>query len=252
MRIAIGLVIFLTWLSAAAHAQTFHIMPMGNERNDSADYISAECETDAKQQTMTCDFTQVALYPETTSEMADARIKKLIGEFTPTEAKEVQKACPTLDDEMQKLRVKLATPDASINKALLPYAKRWLEAMDAVCNNPSRENYEALQRAIIAADTETCKIWVTRWKTTFARQTETKWVANDGPNGICGIVLISTLERDGKSNSFWKYNQRRIVTNKEIKEPLPCHEWDERPSAYAFGVGAKKLACELVQAGAFQ
>lgn len=246
--LAIAIVALACPTAVTAQARTITVLPMGNDRPDSADFISASCETDAKQQTMTCEFTQVAIYRKTSQPEVDEAVKKALSDFTPEKAKAFQSECGSLAKDIQAARGSLASADNTIKR----YASDWFAAVEAACKSPTRANLEALERAAQAGDLATCKVWVNRWTHTFTKQSAVRWVSNDGPNGICGTILISILEpRDGDSDFFWKYSQQRVITNKDVKEPIPCKEFEAEPTSYSANK-TKKLSCELIEAGGFQ
>jgi hypothetical protein len=229
---------------AAASAQTVNVYPMGNTNSESTDYVSADCELGAKQDTMTCNFSQVSLYPKKRPSAAEEELLKIMKEFKAAEATEMKGSCSAAD--MKKLRDGLEVAE---NRALLPYMTKVVVAMETMCKSSTRDNYEALIRASLELEITTCSVSVGRWTLSFTKQTDTRWVSNDGPNGVCGVVLITTLERETKNN-LWTYTQRKIVTNKQNSVAF-CTIIEEGPVTYSWRNNTKKLACDLVEPGAF-
>ena len=169
----------------------------------------------------------------------------MLREFTDTGIKEFQDECKS-SKVAENLRTAISKPE--INKDLIPYVMNVVNALERVCKNPTRENYESFAHASMEMATKTCKIWVSRWRSTFTKQTESKWVSNAGPDGLCGVIMITTLEREPK-HDLWTYTTRKVVTSREANDL--CKIVDDQPSIHSWRTTAKKLSCEIVEPGAF-
>src|SRR4051812_38862947 len=44
---------------------------------------------------------------------------------------------------------------------------------------------------------DTCLITTNRYERTFRRDTATRWVSTEGPDGACGLLDVATLQNDG-------------------------------------------------------
>jgi hypothetical protein len=92
---------------------------------------------------------------------------------------------------------------------------------------------------------DTCEIVTNRYESTFARQGPKRWVSNEGPDGICGVVAITTLEQDGNDGSLlWTMNTQKIVTNKGANDL--CKTLDERPETLTWRESRRPLPCKFV------
>jgi hypothetical protein len=84
---------------------------------------------------------------------------------------------------------------------------------------------------------DTCLITTNRYQRTFRRDTSARWVSTEGPEGVCGLLDIITLQDGGGVR--WTMETRRVVTKTDtsscpaeaqvttfswqnIRRPLPC------------------------------
>ena len=78
-----------------------------------------------------------------------------------------------------------------------------------------------------------------------------RWVSNQGPAPICGIVGITTLERnESQFQDVWNVTMttRKIVTNRNAA-PV-CKDIDESPETLRSTDEVRALPCKSVKAGA--
>jgi hypothetical protein len=95
----------------------------------------------------------------------------------------------------------------------------------------------------------TCEVWTTGWENAFTRQSDLRWVSNEGPSGICGVVEITTLEQEKANSPLWTMETRKIVTNKNADQTL-CKIPDETPAKYTWRDSTRKLPCEFIRPAA--
>lgn len=108
----------------------------------------------------------------------------------------------------------------------------------------------AFQQVVLTpaqGDPTTCLIVTNRYSETFKKQDARRWVSNSGPEGICGVVTVTTLEqRDGGSPTYWNVtlNTRKIVTNKNAAPS--CAVQDDAPETLASTNARRELSCRSV------
>src|SRR5262245_40672223 len=69
------------------------------------------------------------------------------------------------------------------------------------------------------AGSDTCQIITNRYQLSFQRQTATRWVSNEGPNGACGVIEITTVQEDPQGGGvLWTMTSQKIVTNKNAND----------------------------------
>ena len=88
---------------------------------------------------------------------------------------------------------------------------------------------------VAAFDASTCLVTTNRYERVFRKQTQTRWVSREGPEGPCGIVDTATLENAGGAR--WTPDMRKVATKavgscvvepsellswENVRRPLPC------------------------------
>jgi len=91
----------------------------------------------------------------------------------------------------------------------------------------------------------TCFITTNRYERTFQKQAGTRWVSNEGPAGLCGVVDITTLQDDGGVR--WTLETRKNVTLKDAS--AECRALDEQPETFNWQNIRRALPCTFVQPG---
>ena len=111
----------------------------------------------------------------------------------------------------------------------------------------------AFQQVLIIPDKDdpsTCVITTNRYEQAFKKQDVGRWVSNVGPDGVCGVVAVTTLQEEkGGLTAIWPVtiNTRKIVTNKGIS-PL-CNVLDETPEILSSNYQRRVLSCKFIKAG---
>jgi hypothetical protein len=88
-----------------------------------------------------------------------------------------------------------------------------------------------------------CTIHNTVFPLHFVRVAERKWVSNNGPEGICGVVSVFTIEHEASSTVLWTYTEQYTYTNNStgLCKGLPLSE----TSSYSWKTGRNvRLKCE--------
>src|ERR1700682_5966529 len=60
---------------------------------------------------------------------------------------------------------------------------------------------------------DTCLITTNRYERAFRRDTASRWVSTEGPEGVCGLLDVATLQDDGGVR--WTMETRKVVTKKD-------------------------------------
>jgi len=103
-----------------------------------------------------------------------------------------------------------------------------------------------------AAGSDTCLIVTNRYQLSFRRQTATRWVSNEGPNGACGLIEITTVEEDPNGGGvLWTMTSQKIVTNKNANDF--CKAFDGEPREDLTWKESKRpLPCKFIVPGLIQ
>ena len=105
------------------------------------------------------------------------------------------------------------------------------------CRSPSAATMTEMVRTEHEKETRTCLVSANPFTQTFKRVAgSNNWTSNDGPNGPCGTVVISRLQKDPKY-PLWSYITRKTITNPN-GEPFHLAEaalsWT-KPSMFTIG-----------------
>jgi len=100
----------------------------------------------------------------------------------------------------------------------------------------------------LSGDPETCTITTNRYEQQFQKQDAQQWVSNSGPDGICGVVVVTTIRQEQTVGNVWEMtmNTRKIVTNKTAS-PI-CTALDEQPESLSWNYNRRALPCKFIKA----
>jgi hypothetical protein len=145
-----------------------------------------------------------------------------------------QEECAPIEQALTHLRggAPNLPADAQARLGTMPPSERddlikLLVGAIAFCKSPTESNLLNVTRLNHAKDIRTCKVNSHRFVQTFRRVANSQtWVANEGPEGLCGTVVIARFEQDADSKPFYNYVTKKVTT---------------APSAPALGTTCEKL-----------
>ncbi len=76
-----------------------------------------------------------------------------------------------------------------------------------------------------------CTVHSVAFPVDFVKVNARKWVSNNGPEGICGVVSVFSIEHDVQSTSLWTYREQHTYTNdaegfcKGLKNEDTTYSW---------------------------
>jgi hypothetical protein len=120
----------------------------------------------------------------------------------------------------------------------------------AFCKTPNEENALSMARAAFQRDVKSCRLYMANYSQTFRRITADSWASNEGPDGLCGVVTISRLERvNAGTSQFWVYTTKRVVNNKSsASSPQFCKTLDESEHFFDWkGGGERFVGCDYIE-----
>ncbi len=85
--------------------------------------------------------------------------------------------------------------------------------MKAVCGCATKECIMSAMLEQQTHEQNECTIHSAVFPADFTRVTDEKWVSNNGPEGICGVVSVFTIEHEADSASLWNYTEHYTYTN---------------------------------------
>jgi hypothetical protein len=97
-------------------------------------------------------------------------------------------------------------------------------------------------------DPQTCLVTTNQYARRFQKQTPTRWVSNEGPDGECGVLDVTTLDDEG-GNIHWTLEMKKIVTRKDLAS---CRGDQPPPELLSWRNVRRPLPCRFVQPGAIR
>ena len=100
-----------------------------------------------------------------------------------------------------------------------------------------------LTTAPVAPDT--CLATTSRYGRVFRRDSPNRWTSTEGPEGVCGLLDIATLQDDGGVR--WTMVLHTEVTKKDAAPA--CQTAGSQPLTFSWQNIRKSLPCRFVQPG---
>jgi hypothetical protein len=164
-------------------------------------------------------------------------MREELKKFSPNEEKELREVSKTemcAEQSMADMRSAIDKPPL-ISEKERRYGHELLARQKRFCEQPTWATLHEFLRVLNDWDSKTCRIWTNAYTETFEWQPSGKWVSNRGPSGICGVIVVSTLEPHDKTKFpvRWTYETRKIVTNKDALKGDVC-KFEETPVRYSW------------------
>ena len=91
---------------------------------------------------------------------------------------------------------------------------------------------------------DTCLITTNRYQREFRRDTASRWVSTEGPEGVCGLLDVATLDDEGGVR--WTMETHKVVTKKDASA---CQAYDTQSEMLSWQNTRRRLPCTFVQPG---
>jgi hypothetical protein len=92
---------------------------------------------------------------------------------------------------------------------------------------------------------DTCLITTNRYERTFQRDTATRWVSREGPEGVCGLLDVATLQDGGGGR--WTMDTQKVMTKKDAS--AACQALETQTETLSWQNIRRPLPCRFVQPG---
>jgi hypothetical protein len=125
-------------------------------------------------------------------------------------------------------------------------ARDGYEQMKAVCDCATKQCITSVMLEQQTHEQNECTVHSAVFPVDFVKVADNKWVSNNGPEGICGVVSVFTIEHEPSSTSLWTYTEHYTYTNNSAGfcKGLP----DSETSAYSWKSGTNvRLKCEEIK-----
>lgn len=257
IRTAISVICLLAAMSAAALSQEYPAgaqVLYGTVDNDS---LTVQCLPPADDK-MHCTFAQTMVSRPADQKDFEATLSKSIDDALSPDA---MKSCGEFAEFAQAVRdgrTPKGVDPAKYSKgmtAMKPEQKadllKQLDLLDVLCATPTKENAEAMLRAVHERELKTCKVWTNTYEQSFTTADAGKtWISNEGPKGECGVIYISKFEREKDELAFWTYSTQKVVTKKD-GDPIMnlCPTLEERQFVYDHSNNERYMNCVYIDFG---
>ena len=122
-------------------------------------------------------------------------------------------------------------------------ARDGYDQMKAVCGCATKQCITSVMLVQQTHEQNECTIHSAVFQVDFVKVADNKWVSNNGPEGICGVVSVFTIEHEPTSTLLWTYTEQYTYTNNGtgLCKGLPNSE----TSTYSWKSGTNiRLKCE--------
>jgi hypothetical protein len=92
---------------------------------------------------------------------------------------------------------------------------------------------------------DTCLVTTNRYDRIFLRDAPNHWTSSEGPEGVCGLLDVATLQDDGGVR--WTMELKKEVTKKEAS--AACLTMNVQPEVFSWRNIRRPLPCKNVQPG---
>ncbi|MBY5400963.1 hypothetical protein HFO90_03970 [Rhizobium leguminosarum] len=125
-----------------------------------------------------------------------------------------------------------------------------------MCDHPTEENFLKITRADHAKDLRTCQVSSNPFTQEFVWVSDFAdggaWVVSSQPEGPCGVVQLSRIEKDKSDTSglFWRYIARKATTNPSgtVLPGMSCSAIDQGEYVYDWKkTRSDHMQCEFVE-----
>ena len=92
---------------------------------------------------------------------------------------------------------------------------------------------------------DTCLVTTNRYDRVFQRDSPSHWTSTGGPEGVCGLLDVATLQDDGGVR--WTLEWKKMVTKQDAAPA--CQTVDTTPETFSWQNIRRSLPCKFVQPG---
>jgi hypothetical protein len=151
----------------------------------------------------------------------------------------------------------LTSPDTDLAGKLKAYspgraasARSAYEQMKALCGCTTKQCFASVMLEQQTHEQNECTVHSSVFSADFVKVSDRKWASNDGPEGICGVVSLFTIEHEARTPNLWTYTEQYNYTNNSegLCKGLPRNS----TSTYSWDSGSSvRLKCEELKFNTF-
>lgn len=186
--------------------------------------LSMQCNGDPPFNEITCDFTQIMLRKMDEKERR-IREEDAVDSAYKMKTEDIRKLKKDLPSKHDMEKIIAETNLTNEQRAAL---NKYLSI--ASLNIKTHEDLKKFVLKQIEHEFRTCKINHFDFQATFKRISKNKWLSNPGPQGLCNVVTVITLENNPEHSGLWKYSQvkasadtnNKLCEGIELNRPFTC------------------------------
>jgi len=153
-------------------------------------------------------------------------------------------------DLLRKMKSQCSDLPSDFEKKLTTYspgraasARDGYEQMKAMCACATKQCITSVMLEQQTHEQDECTAYSIVFAADFVRVNDRKWVSNNGPEGICGVVSLITIERETNYANLWTYTEQNTYMHSNADEI--CKLAHNEVTTYSWKSGKTvRLKCE--------
>ncbi len=219
---------------------------IGVESGDGA--MAMTCEGKAPYATIRCSFLRLDISRKSAEDTKKATQegREFVAKMSDAELKtQAKQACDSVKASAgQGLP---AGPGSGTRRS----AERSLESLKTLCACQTKECMERWLLATIQDEARACTIATQQFSTTFRRSGKNKWISTHGPEGLCNLVTVQTIEHEPDTPVLWTFTQ--TTPTGDVDGPLCKQFLLNKPERFSWKFPtASRPVCEEIDFMKFQ
>jgi hypothetical protein len=231
------IVTFLALVATSVSAQTLppQFFDLQSESQNAS--LTMMCEGQKPYRTMTCQFLSITIDKSSAAEYR-AALEKLRQNLSNDSDQKLLEQKDLRCKGLGKTETELSQHLAGMTPERAAYARAGITQMKNLCACHDRSCIvDALLREKDSERNE-CRVNGFTYSLKFQKVGARRWVSNNGPEGICAVVSVETLEHEEKYANVWTYTESSVVGN---TEPEFCKtlasQW-QKPETFSWRTGS--------------
>jgi hypothetical protein len=214
------------------------ILDLGSNFEDGS--VTVACTGEKPYFKVSCKIYQLAIKRPSLEAHQKARVElqKELAKLTEPEFREKQRSfCSNLQSGGADLEKNLK----SYSPGRAASAQHGYTDMKALCACTTKECFASATLERQAYEQDECTVYGTVFPADFVKVSDRKWVSNNGPEGMCGVVSVFTIEHEKDSDVLWTYTEHFTYTNNRAGL---CEHLKDNSATYAWNMGSSiRLRC---------
>ena len=213
------------------------ILNLGSNANDGS--VSVTCNGKAPYSKLSCRVYHVEVTRTSLGGYQESRAALQKELATTSEAgllRKMKSQCSDLPSDFEK---KLTT----YSEGRAASARDGYEDMKALCACTTKQCISSVMLEQQTHEQDECTVHSTLFAIDLVKVGDRNWVSNNGPEGICGVVSVFTIEHEPNYANLWTYTEQYIYTNNAAD--AVCKLAHNQTSTYSWKAGKSvRLKCE--------